>query len=176
MHGHGIWVAILVVVAVLVGVIAWLASRRSPQQELATLRHSLEAARIEAGRLPGALQEAASTRQSLDAALAGASRLPDAIQRAERAEAACAALQAANQEVASREAALTATLSGTCTKLDELNASVSQTQVRREQLESELMEQRQRADTATANLAGVRDQTVQLTKERDHNVQDVSLA
>lgn len=167
-----IWVSVLVVVAVVVGVIAWFASRRDPQHKLAVLRESLEASRIEAGRLPGVLQEAASLRQSLDAAFAEASRLPDTIQRAERAEAACVALQASNQEAASREATLTATISGKDTKLDEFNVSMSQAQARRDQLESELTAQRQRADTATANLAAARDQAVQLAKERDHNAQE----
>lgn len=167
-----IWVAVLVFVAILVGVITWFASRRGLPQELATLRQSLEAARIEAGRLPGALHEAASFRQSLDSARAEASRLPDALQRAERAETACVALQASNQELASREAALTATLSGTNTRLEEFHATVPQAQARREQLESELTAQRQRTDTTTANLAGVRDQVIQLTKERDHNAQE----
>ena len=142
-----IWVAVLVVVVVLTGVVAWFASRRGPLQELATLRHSLESAR------------------------ADASRLPDAIQRGERAEAANAALLAASQEVTSREAALAATHAATSSKLEELNAALSQAQARGEQRELDLTAQRQRADTATANLVSVQDQIVQLTKERDQNAQ-----
>lgn len=142
-----IWVAVLVVVVVLAGVIAWFAGRRGPQQELATLRHALESSR------------------------ADASRLPDAIQRAERAEVANVALQAVSQEVASREAALAATHAAASAKLAELNAALAQSQARGEQWESDLTAQRQRADTATANLVSVRDQILQLTKERDDNAQ-----
>lgn len=143
-----IWVAVLVVVAVLSGLVAWFSARRGPQQELVSLRQSLEAARVEA------------------------SRLPDAIQRAERAESAAATLQAANSDLASRQAAMTATLAATNSKLDEMSESVTLAQSRREQLESELTNQRQRADTAAASLDGSKEHAVQLARERDRNAQE----
>lgn len=133
---------------VLSGLVAWLSARRGPQQELVSLRQSLEAARVEA------------------------SRLPDAIQRAERAESAAATLQAANNDLASRQAAMTATLAATNSKLDEMSESVTLAQSRREQLESELTNQRQRADTAAASLDGSKEHAVQLARERDRNAQE----
>lgn len=146
-----IWVAVLVVVAVLSGLVAWFSVRRGPQQELVSLRQSLEAARVEA------------------------SRLPDAIQRAERAESATATLQAANNDLVSRLAAMTATLAATNSKLDEMSESVTLAQSRREQLESELTNQHQRADTAAARLDGSKEHAVQLAKERDRNAQEAIL-
>lgn len=143
-----IWVAVLVVAGVLAGVICWFASRRAPQREVTALRQALESARAEA------------------------SRLPDTIQRAERAESATATLQTTIQNVASREAALAAKLASASTKLEELKDAASQAQARTEQWESDRAVQHQRADTATANLVGARDQIAQLTKERDHNAHE----
>lgn len=166
------WVAVVLVVATLAGVIAWIAARLGPQKELASLRQSLDAARLDASRLPDALRDAASLRQSLETASAAASRLPDAILRAERSEAANVELQARSQDLASREAALTSTLNAAHARLEEGNTAAAAAQTLREQLESNVTAQRQRADTADANLAAAREQNVQLTKERDQNAQE----
>lgn len=136
------------VVAVLVGVISWWVSRQVPQREIAALRHALESARAQAARLP------------------------DLIQRAERAETDTAIVRATLQEIASREAAAHATLAATSSKLEELKAAASQTQARTEQWDSDLTDQRHRADTATANLVGAQDRIVQITRERDRSVQE----
>lgn len=128
-----IWVTVIVVAAVLVGVISWFLSRQVPQREIAILRQFLESAREEAARLP------------------------DSLQCAERAETDTATLRATIQNVASREAAAAAALVATSIKLEELKAAASQTQARTQQWESDLTDQRHRADTATANLVGAQD-------------------
>ena len=165
------WVAVLFVVAALAGLIVWVAGRRGPQRELVTLRQALEASRADAALLPSALQEVTSLRRSLDAAQVDASRLPDAIQRAERAEAATELLRATSQDLIAREGALNATLVAAKGQLEELREAASQAQSRCEQVDTELDRQRQRADTATANLDGARNQIIRLTNERDQSAQ-----
>lgn len=143
-----VWVAVIVVTAVLVCAISWFVSRQVPYREIAFLRQSLESARAEAARLP------------------------DAIQRAERVETEMATLRLTIQNIASREAAAVATLAATSIKLEELKTAASQMQTRAEHWETDFTAQRHRADTATANLVGAQDRITQLTGERDRNAQE----